>query len=118
AWGKLGFVKSGATAGFHATKPGDALIDLIYSLKRGYRQNAAFLLNDLTTAEVRKWKDSENNYLWQPSLQLGEPARLAGYRCESDDYMPDIGENTFPIAFGDFRRAYIIIGRIGVRVLR
>lgn len=118
AWGKIGFVTSGASGGFHADTPADAVINLIYSLKRGYRQNGAFLLNDMTMSTVRKWKDSEDNYMWQPSLQLGQPAMLAGYRVETDDYMPDVGADAFPIAFGDFRRAYLIVDRIGVRVLR
>jgi HK97 family phage major capsid protein len=118
SWGKLGFIKTGGASGFAASNPSDALIDLIHSLKRGYRQNGAFLMNDLTVAAVRKFKDSNGNYLWQPSLQAGEPSSLMGYRVETDDNMPDLGSNTFPIAFGDFRRGYVVVDRVGIRVLR
>ena len=118
AWGKVGFIKTGAASDFATTAPADVLIDLIHSLKRGYRQNGAFLLNDLTLAEIRKFKDGQGNYLWQPSLQVGAPSTLLGYRAETDDNMPDVGAGAFPILFGDFKRAYLIVDRVGIRVLR
>jgi HK97 family phage major capsid protein len=119
AWGKVGYIKTGAAADFHATLPADNLIDLIHSMKRGYRQNASFLMNDLTVSKVRKLKDATSGeYLWQPSLQAGTPATLLGYVVETDDNMPDVGANAFPIAFGDFRRGYLVIDRMGIRVLR
>lgn len=118
AWGKTGYVKTGAAADFSATVPGDNLIDLIHSLKRGYRQNGSFVLNDLTVSKIRKFKDVDGQYLWQPSMQMGEPSRLLGYPAETDDNMPDVGANAYPIAFGDFKRAYLVIDRIGIRVLR
>jgi HK97 family phage major capsid protein len=118
AWGKTGFIKTGAAADFAATSPADNLIDLIHSLKRGYRQNGSFVLNDLTVAKIRKFKDVDGQYLWQPSLQLGQPSTLLGYPAETDDHMPDVGAGTFPVAFGDFKRAYLVIDRIGIRVLR
>ena len=117
-WGKVGFVVTGASADFPATAPADRILDLIYALKRQYRQNAAFLMGDVIQAKIRKFKDGEGNYLWQPSVQMGEPARLFGYRVDTDDFMPDVGSNAFPVAFGDFRRGYLIADRIGVRVLR
>lgn len=118
AWGKTGFIKTGAAADFAATSPADSLIDLIHSLKRGYRQNGSFVLNDLTVAKIRKFKDVDGQYLWQPSLQVGAPSTLLGYAAETDDNMPDVGAGTFPIAFGDFKRAYLVIDRVGIRVLR
>jgi HK97 family phage major capsid protein len=118
AWGKTGFIKTGAAADFATTAPADNLIDLIHSLKRGYRQNGSFVLNDLTVAKIRKFKDVDGQYLWQPSLQLGQPSTLLGYPAETDDNMPDVGAGTFPVAFGDFKRAYLVIDRIGIRVLR
>ena len=118
AWGKLGFIKTGGAASFAASNPADALIDLIHGLKRGYRQNASFLMNDMTLAAVRKFKDSNGLYLWQPSLQVGEPSSLLGYRVETDDNMPDLAANAFPVAFGDFKRGYLILDRAGIRVLR
>lgn len=118
AWGKVGFIKTGAASDFATTAPADVLIDLIHSLKRGYRQNGAFLLNDLTVAKIRKFKDGQGNYLWQPSLQAGAAPTLLGYRAETDDNMPDVGAGAYPILFGDFKRAYLVIDRIGIRVLR
>jgi HK97 family phage major capsid protein len=124
AWGKLGFIATGDANGFKAldaangVNPVDALLDLVYGLKRQYRQGAAWLMNDLTTAKIRKFKDADGNYVWQPPLQAGEPAQLLGYLHETDDNMPDIAANKFPIAFGDFRRGYLIVDRAGIRVLR
>ncbi|ARU23047.1 50S ribosomal protein L28 [Ralstonia solanacearum] len=113
-FGTLQFKASGAAA---AITP-DGLLDLIYSLKRGYRQNASFVLNNLSVAAVRKLKDNEGNYLWQPGLQAGQPDRLLGYQAVESDDMPDIAANSLPLAFGDFRRGYLIVDRVGIRVLR
>lgn len=121
AWGKIGYTASGVAAAFtDATHNGvDALIDLIYSIKQGYRQNARFLMNKSLQATVRKLKSkTEELYLWQPPVQAGQPATLLGYPITDDDNMPDIGAGTFPVAFGDFRRGYLIVDRFGVRVLR
>lgn len=117
-WGKLGFIVSGAAADFAASDPSDQFLDLIYGLRSGFRQGASWLMNDLTTAKVRQFKDGSGNYLWQPSAQAGQPASLMGYAHRTDDWMPDVGANAFPVAFGDFRRGYVIIDRIGIRVIR
>lgn len=119
AWGKVGFTKTGVAADFHATLPGDNLIDLVHSLKRGYRQNATFLMNDLTVSKIRKFKSATSGeYLWQPSIAAGVAPTLLGYSVETDDNMPDVGSAAFPVMFGDFRRAYLVIDRVGIRVLR
>jgi len=122
AWGKLGYVVSGvASALTDSTHNGaDAITDLVYSLKQGYRQNARFLMNRKTQAAVRKFKSkTEELYLWQPSIQVGQPATLLGHPITDDDNMPDasVGGNV-PIAFGDFQRGYLIVDRTGIRVLR
>lgn len=122
-WGKLGFVASGVAADINdGTHNGiDALIDLVYSIKQGYRQNARFLMNKTLQSKVRKLKDTGSGtelYLWQPSAQVGQPATLLGYPIVDDDNMSDVGANAFPIAFGDFNRGYLIVDRVGIRVLR
>ncbi len=122
AWGKIGYVVSGVAAALtDATHNGaDALTDLVYSIKQGYRQNARFLMNRKTQAAIRKFKSkTEELYLWQPSIQVGQPATILGYPVTDDDNMPDVttGGN-FPVAFGDFQRGYLIVDRMGVRVLR
>jgi HK97 family phage major capsid protein len=117
SWGNIGYIFTGQ-ASFDATNPGDDLIDLVYSLKSGYRANSSWIMNRLTLAAVRKFKDTTGQYLWQPSVQAGEPSSLLGYPLMEADDMPDIASNAFPIAFGDFRSGYVIVDRIGTRVLR
>lgn len=118
AWGSVGYVPTGAAADFAATNPNDAILGLIYALKRGYRQNASFLCNDLTMAAIRKFKDTTGQYLWQPTVQQGQPATLNGYPIESDDNMPDAAANAYPLAIADWSQAYVIFDRAGIRVLR
>jgi HK97 family phage major capsid protein len=122
AWGKVGFVTSGVAAALSdSTHSGaDGILSLVYALKQGYRNNARFLMNRKTQAAVRKFTSlgDEKNLLWQPSLQLGQPATLAGYPITDDDNVADITNNTFPIWFGDFKRAYLVVDRAGIRVLR
>ena len=119
AWGSIGFVASGASGAFVAApNGGDALIDLQHSLKSGYRMNGTFMMNDLTQAAVRKLKDSDGAYLWRPGLEADAPNTLLGKPVETDDNMPDIAANSLSIAFGDFRRGYVITDRMGARVLR
>lgn len=123
AWGKVGFIASGKAGAWADTDPADKLIDLVHALKPRYRQNGAFLMNDLTMASARKLKSTtgtgaSNSYLWEPSLQAGQPPRLLGYAVYSDDNMPDIGADKFAIAFGDFKSAYQIVDRAGISVLR
>jgi len=117
-WGKLGFVLSGAAGAFAASDPSDALVDLVYALKAGYRQNATFVMNRRTQAEVRKLKDDAGNYLWAPPATAGGQATLMGFPVAEAEDMPDIAANSFSIAFGDFRRGYLVVDRMGVRVLR
>jgi HK97 family phage major capsid protein len=97
----------------------DKLFGLQHSLKPVYRQNGTWLMNDTTLSIIRKMKDGEGNYLWRPRLTEGAPDTLLGKPIEVDDNMDDIGENTYPIAFGDFKRAYTIVDNPrGTRLLR
>jgi HK97 family phage major capsid protein len=114
AFGTLQKLVSGAAGTFS----GDNLIDLIYSLKRGYRQNASFMMNGLTVAKARKLKDTDGNYLWQPGLQQGQPSLLLGYGIEENEDMPDAAADANAILFGDFKRGYTIVDRMGTRTLR
>lgn len=117
AWGKLGYVKTGNASAFPTTNPEDLLVDLTTALKRKYRQGAAFILNRKTLGVIRKFKNTMG-YLWQPSMQAGMPSLLLGYPVYEDDYMPDVGADKFPIAFGDYRQAYRIVDHVGIRTLR
>ena len=80
----------------------DDVINLEYSLSRPYRRNAAWLINDATLAQIRKFKDSTSNYIWQPSYVAGEPDRLLGYPIYTTPYMPKAESGNFALAFGDF----------------
>ncbi|MCK5933442.1 MAG: phage major capsid protein [Fulvimarina manganoxydans] len=117
-WGKVGSVKTGADGGFAAGQAGDALIDLIYSLKAGYRQNGAFMMNRRTQGLVRKLKDGDGNYLWQPPSAVGARASLMGFPVVEAEDMPDPAAGANAILFADFQRFYLIVDRQGVRVLR
>ena len=105
----------GATGG--ATINTDNLIDLIYSLKSPYRRNAVFLMRDITVSSIRKLKDNTGQYLWQPSVQEGEPDRLLGYRLYTSPYVPIVEADSLPVAFGDFSN-YWIADRMGRTVQR
>ncbi|MFG1247623.1 phage major capsid protein [Xanthobacter flavus] len=118
AWGSIGFVTTGAAAAFAASNPADAMVDLYYALRQGYRANASWLMSDAVMASVRKFKDGQGNYLWQPPSAAGEVATILQKPVYTDDNMPALGANAFPVAFGDFRRAYLVLDRVGIRVLR
>lgn len=116
AQGKLGIIKTGSTSGFGTGF--DKFIDLISRLRPRYRQNAKWLWNTLTEAPIRKVKDANDQYLWQPSNAAGVPATFLGYPVGVADHMPDIGDGNIPVAFGDFKRGYLIVDRVGMRTLR
>ncbi len=117
-WGKLGFIATGAAGAFPASNASDVLIDTVYALKAGYRQNASWVMNRRTQAAIRKLKDADGNYLWQPPATAGARAMLMGFPLVEAEDMPDVAADATPIAFGDFRRGYLVVDRTGVRVLR
>jgi len=117
-WGEIGYVASGAAGAFAASNPADRLIDLIYAPKARYRPNGRFVMNRRTVSTVRKFKDADGNYIWQPATRAGETASLLGYPVTEIETMPDIAADSAAIAFGDFQRGYLIVDRAGVRVLR
>lgn len=118
AFSKLQYVVSGKSADFADTDPGDKLIDLMFSLKNAYRNGAVWMMNRKTLAEVRKLKDGDNNYLWQPNFEAKQGGLLLGYSVTEAEDMPDIEADSFSIAFGDFNAGYQIVDRIGIRTLR
>lgn len=95
----------------------DNLIDLVYALKSPYRRNAVFLMKDTTVAAVRKLKDQNGAYLWQPSIQENEPDRLLGYKLYTSPYVPEAKSGSLAVAFGDFNN-YWIADRMGRTVQR
>jgi HK97 family phage major capsid protein len=109
------FLASGAAAGIG---DGTQLINLVYKLRRKYRRNASWLMNDLSAAAVRVLKDNEGRFLWQDGLIMGQPDRLLGYRVEPVDAMPDIAANATPIGFGDWKKSYTAIELHGTRITK
>jgi len=118
SWGELGYVATGVAGALPASNPSDVLIDTVYALKAGYRQNATWVMNRKTQAAIRKLKDADGNYLWQPPATPGSRAILMGFPLVEAEDMPDAATDVTPIAFGDFSRGYLVVDRSGVRMLR
>jgi len=98
---------------------GDELIDLVYLLRSKYRNGAAWMMNSLSLASVRKLTDSvSGQYLWAPGLQAGQPSQLLGYAVEENEDMADIATGVVSVMFGNFKRGYMIVDRMGTRTLR
>jgi HK97 family phage major capsid protein len=120
SWGNIGYVASGADGAFvdDDAAPADALLNLAYAPKQAYRANGRWVMNRKTESAVRKFKDTSGNYIWQPGAAAGQPATIFGYPVTEAEDMPDIASNSYSIAFGDFARGYLIVDRVGIRVLR
>ena len=101
----------GTTADTVEAITSDALISLVYALKRPYRKSASWIINDSLMAEIRKLKDDDGQYIWQKSYQEGEPDRLLGYPVHTSQYAPEDG-----VAFGDY--SYYNIGDRGTRSIQ
>ena len=108
-----GGAEIGVTTAKDNTITSDEILELVYSLKRPYRKNAIFLCNDSTLLAIRKLKDGQGNYLWQPSAKEGEPDRLLGYPVATSSFFPGIAAGNKPLAFGDL--SYYKIGDRGIR---
>lgn len=112
-WGAIPEVKSGDAAKLKL----EGLIDLVYSLPSERTPAARFAMNRKSQGEVRKIKDGNGNFVWQPGLQAGQPASILGFPVTEMAAMPDIAANAIPIVFGDFS-GYLVIDRMGIRILR
>lgn len=118
AWGTFEHVVTGASADFHTTKA-DPLQDLLGAFKDQYLQRASWLMRREARTKIRKMKEATSDrYLWEPSLQMGQPDRLLGYPARVDQYVPAIAANSLSLAFGDIAEAYTIVDRMGIRTLR
>ena len=113
-WGDIKVTVSGDAA---LIKP-DPLIAMIYDLPAAYSPNAKFYTNRNSLGVLRKLKDGQGNYLWQPTYVAGQPSTLAGYALVDMPDMPVATAGNVPLLFGDMQRTYLIIDRMGVRVLR
>ena len=118
SWGEVGYIATGTDGGFDASDPVDALLDLVYAPRAAYRAKGRFVMNRSSVSAIRRFKDADGNYLWQPSLNEGGVSTLLGYPVHEMEDMPDVASGSFSIAFGDFEKAYLIVDRQGVEVLR
>jgi HK97 family phage major capsid protein len=123
---KIGYIPTGVSGGFPLAPAaagdgavGNPLVDTVYALKTQYRDmpGVCWAMHRTSVGSVRKLRDNFGNYLWQPGF-AGQPATLFGYPIAEFNDMPVIAADSLSIAFGNFREAYQIVDRIGIRVLR
>jgi HK97 family phage major capsid protein len=97
----------------------DSLITLTFAVNSEYRANAHWAMNSATLGVIRKFKEATTKtYLYQPGLIAGQPNLLLGHPIRLWEQMDDIAADTHPVAFGDFRRAYVLVDRVGLRITR
>lgn len=105
-------------SGSSAVVTADSLVNVFYNLKDEYMRNATFLMHRSTAQAVRLLKDTTNQYIWQPGLAAGQPNTLMGVPVALAADMPIPAASSLSVAVGDFKRAYLIVDRIGIRTLR
>lgn len=117
--GIIPFTVSGSAAVIaDANGVADGLMTLFHAIKTAYTRQGQWALNRLTLGAVRKLKDGQKQYIWQPGLANGVPNTILGAPYKEVPDMPSEGANTFPIGFGDWKRAYTLLDRIGMQLLR
>lgn len=118
AWGTIEHVPSGAAGAFAASNPADVLFDLVHAFKAPYLAGASWIGRRQVIAAIRKMKAADGHYLWQPGLQQGQPPTLLDMPVVTDEDMPALVTGSLSLALGNFREAYQIVDRVGIRVLR
>ncbi len=116
AFGTLQYIASGQASAMPTSA--DVFLDMIYALRARYRANARWVTNKLVLSSLRKYKDTTNQYLWQPAMSAGQPSSFMGYPITEAEDMPTVAANAFPLVFGDFREGYLIADRVGMRMTR
>ncbi|CAJ0851760.1 hypothetical protein AMST5_00466 [freshwater sediment metagenome] len=117
-WGNIGYVATGVSGAFAATNPSDVLFNLVYALRAGYRQNGKFVMGRRAQSLVRQFKTTTGDYIWAPPVTADGAASLMNFPVVEAENMPDPAANSLSIAFGDFERGYVVVDRVGIRVLR
>ena len=119
SWGNIGYIASGKSGAFASVAPADKLVDLQHSLKQSYRSGAVWVMSDATLGTARQMKDGSGSYyLWQPDPTAPFGGRFLGSPVEVDDNMPAVAANSLSIAYGNFRRGYLIANRTGITLIR
>jgi HK97 family phage major capsid protein len=118
SWGVLESVKTGVSSDFAASNPADHLFDLISRFKPAYLNGATFMLPRSVLAKIRKFKSSTGEYLWQPALTAGAPATLLAFPIVMSEDLPTLASGSLSLWLGNFKEAYLIVDRIGIRTMR
>lgn len=119
AWGQLQYVGTGTNGDFASSNPGDVLFDLIAQFKAPYLAGSNWVTRRSVIQKIRKFKEATTNaYMWQPGLQAGQPDSLLGYPITMAEDMPALATGSLSLAFGNFKEAYQIVDRVGIRTLR
>lgn len=119
AFGTIQHIATGVSGDFAASNKADVLFDTLGSLKAGYRVGANWVMSKALMFDVMKLKDTTGQYLWQPRLtDNGIGLLLLGHSVVEAEDMPAKAANSLSIAFGNFRRGYTIVDRVGMRMLR
>lgn len=120
AFGSLQYIATGDADSLPSTQSAilDLFLDLIGAVKTAHLTNGKFLMNRAIKNKLLKIKDSQNRYVWQPSVIAGQPDLLFGYPVVISDYMANEGANAYIAAFGDFEKAYTVVDRLGINILR
>ncbi|TBG20628.1 phage major capsid protein [Rhizobium johnstonii] len=113
-WGTIQYVRSGNAT---AITP-DSLKSLVWALRAPYRLGASWLMNSNTAGTIDKFKNVNGDYIWRDGLTAGAQPSLLGYPVEIDENMPDVGANSLPIAFGNIKKAYVIVDKAGYKLLQ
>lgn len=113
-YGAIKAMPSGAAAAF----TGDGFLDVMYDLPAEFAANAKWHMNRLSVGQARKLKDGQGNYLWQPSYASGQPQTLAGAPLVEHPDFPIVGAGAVAALYGDMEATYLVVDRIGIRVLR
>ncbi|WP_312795557.1 phage major capsid protein [Tianweitania sp.] len=113
-WGAIKVVSTGSAGKLTA----DSFVDLFYSVPTGLRTGAKLFTNRLSQGAMRKLKDGQGNYLWQPTMAAGQPATLAGESIVEVPDMPDVAAGNIAALYGNMEETYLVIDRVGIRVLR
>ena len=117
AWGQIEQVKTGVNGAWAASAPADSLLDLMARLKSSYLNESVWLMNRTLLADIRKFKDTTGQYIWQPGLGAA-PTSLLGYPVYLAEDMPSKATGALSVAFGNFKRGYMVVDRVGIRLLR
>jgi len=115
AFGKVGYVASGHASLINNV---DKLMDVTTALKSIYLNGASWLMTRATMGKIRQLKNGEGDYIWRAGLEAGAPNTLFGYPVDTDDNLDAIGAGKYPVFFANWKRAYLILDRLGIRILR